>query len=337
LGARGASDDELARSGFGTVHFLSVTVADDSGIPIADVEPRCRNCGAAGPGAFCPSCGQETRTRLPTLREFMREAAGRLVAFDGKSWRTLWALMFRPGFLTREYLAGRRRRYVRPARLFLVASLLLFAALRMVVELGDVYLVRFDSPAKDATQDKSAAPTKDGAPGKDGNHANGPGIDDDFNVDLGVEIPALKKRIERFRRLNSREREAQITDGMLRYGPYAMFVLLPAFAVLLKLLYLGRSRTYPGRPRLYAEHMVFAAHTHAFLFLAIIAANVVSFGPLRAAVIAWMLVYGLWSLRAVYGGSWLGIAARSFVMFVAYSVLFGLVTAGLVVIAVLLR
>lgn len=317
----------------------AATATEDSVPSGAATNRRCRNCGAAAPGVFCPACGQETRGDLPTLREFMREAAGRYVALDGRLWKTVGALLFRPGFLTREYLAGRRRRYVRPARLFLVASVLLFAALRIVVELGDgdVYLFRFDSPAKEAARDKSAAAEKDAAPGKDGDQGSGLRTDDDFKVDLGVEIPALKERIERFRRLTPKEREAQIVDGTLRYGPYAMFVLLPAFALLLKILYLGRRRKYPARPQLYAEHIVFAAHCHAFLFLAIVAANVVSLGPLRAAVIVWMPIYGLLSLRAVYGGSWLGIVARSSVMFAAYSVLFGLVTAGLVVVAILLR
>jgi hypothetical protein len=52
----------------------------------------------------------------------LREAAGRYVALDGRMWRTLIGLFFRPGFLSREYFAGRRRRYIRPARLFLVRS-----------------------------------------------------------------------------------------------------------------------------------------------------------------------------------------------------------------------
>src|SRR5207248_5699313 len=60
--------------------------------------PPCRNCGESAPDQFCPRCGQETRVSLPTLREFMREAMGRLVAFDGRLWRTLVALAFRPGF-----------------------------------------------------------------------------------------------------------------------------------------------------------------------------------------------------------------------------------------------
>src|SRR5258708_19565956 len=90
----------------------------------------CRNCGAVAPGEFCAACGQETRVKLPTARVFLREATGRYVALDGRLWRTLGALMFRPGFLTREYLLGRRRRYVRPARLFLLLPLALFAPIR---------------------------------------------------------------------------------------------------------------------------------------------------------------------------------------------------------------
>ena len=45
---------------------------------------RCRNCGADAPGAYCPSCGQETAIALPKATTFLREAAGRYVAFDGR-------------------------------------------------------------------------------------------------------------------------------------------------------------------------------------------------------------------------------------------------------------
>src|ERR1700681_3382833 len=91
----------------------------------------CRNCGVPAPDAFCPSCGQETDTRLPTLRKFMHDATGRLISFDSRLWRTLFALVAKPGFLTREYFVGRRRRYVRPTRLFLVMSVILFGLLRL--------------------------------------------------------------------------------------------------------------------------------------------------------------------------------------------------------------
>jgi hypothetical protein len=288
--------------------------------------PPCRNCGAPAPGAYCPVCGQETRTRPPTFIQFMREAGGRYVALDGRLWRTLGALLFRPGFLTREYFAGRRRRYIRPARLFLVASLLLFAALRIVVELGDFDVVHFDPPPK----------TK--APAKEGAMESGLTLDDDFNVAMfDLQIPAIRKRVDRFNQLSNQEKAAQMTQGVLRYGPYAMFVLLPAFALLLKILYLGPRRRHPTRPRLYAEHIVFAAHNHAFLFVALVVAAAIPVGVVRGAVIVWMLVYMLWSLRVVYRGSWIGIGLRTLVMFLSYSILFGLVTAGLFIAAVLLR
>ena len=90
-------------------------LAPDAGGPGATsatllADARCRNCVAPAPDAFCPRCGQETRLALPTARQFIKEAAGRYVALDGRLWRTLAALLLHPGFLTREYLAGRRRR-----------------------------------------------------------------------------------------------------------------------------------------------------------------------------------------------------------------------------------
>jgi hypothetical protein len=297
----------------------------------------------------------------------MREAAGRYVALDGRLWRTLVALLFRPGFLTGEYLAGRRRRYIRPARLFLVASLLLFAVLRVAVELQGPQVVHLDDmSAKPEASPKSSvepepnaiasavkkevakeiekaakekASAKVDAKTSESTHEREQGLtlDDDFNMDLGIEIPTLKKRLERFRHLSPADKEAQIVDGIFRYGPYATFVLLPAFGFLLKILYLGRRRRYPNRPRLYSEHLVFAAHNEAFLAFGIIAAALAPWGVLRAMVIVWIIVYLIWSMRAVYGGSWFGIAARGFVIVIAYSVLFGLVTAGLVLAAVVLR
>jgi len=113
----------------------------------------CRNCGTEAPGAYCPSCGQETTLRMPKATTFLREAAGRYVAFDGRMWRTLFALAFRPGFLTREYLAGRRKRYVRPSRLVLVLAIVLFAVARLIAE-PDV-MVRVGAQVNDGSRMKS--------------------------------------------------------------------------------------------------------------------------------------------------------------------------------------
>jgi hypothetical protein len=322
--------------------------------PREDHAARCRNCGAPISGAFCAQCGQETDLRLPTLRAFMREAAGRYVAFDGRFWRTMLALAFRPGRLTREYFAGRRRRYVRPARLYLFSTLIFFAVSRFFIEPAQVVHLDPDKPAKTSTRKaaKSAppetaapkdAPPKAAPPGEvptEEDKAEGVYIDNDMNLHVPDALPGaatLKSRWERFQHLTSEQKEEQIVDGMLRYGPYAMFALLPAFALLLKVAYLGRSKRYPGRPRLYGEHLVFATHDHAFFFVAATVALLMPSGWLRAIVIFWIVIYLFLSMRRTYGGSRIGTVLRASFLFIFYSALIGIATAGLVAAAVLLR
>src|SRR6476646_4800185 len=286
-----------------------------------DVAPKtCRNCGAPVDGAYCASCGQETALRLPTLREFVREAAGRYVALDGQLWRPVFALLARPGCLTREYLAGRRRRYIRPARLYLFATLIFFAVTRLLVGPIEIFEVHPDT----AEEAKHLSPEK--------------GFDLQIDSDSVIGSQALQKRWNRFNSLSKKEKAEQLGDGILRYAPYAMFVLLPAFALLLKLVYLGRGRRYPRRPRLYGEHLVFAAYDHAFVFVAATVMLLVVGRTLAITVGVWIVaLYLLLSMRSVYGGSWVGLLLRAFVLFISYTVLVGLATAGLVVAAILLR
>jgi len=309
-------------------------------VSVAEHGRRCRNCGAGVIDAFCPQCGQETALRLPTLREFMREAAGRYVALDGRFWRTMQALLLRPGFLTREYLAGRRRRYIRPARLYLFSTLIFFAVSRFFVEPG-VLTAQPREPAG-----KSSVP---GDAASDGNSsgADADQMDEDtigayLDKDLSVHLPGkaattLEKRWESFNALPRHEKEDQLVAGMLRYGPYAMFALLPAFALMLKVLYVGRRRRYPVRPRLYGEHMVFAAHNHAFLFVLATLILLIRVPAMRDVMSVWICAYLLWAMHAVYGGSWFGAITRSFVLFVIYSVLVGVASVGLLIAAIFLR
>lgn len=288
----------------------------------------CRNCGASAPGAFCGTCGQDTRPGVPTFAQFAREATGRYVALDGRLWRTLVPLLLRPGFLTSEYLDGRRRRYIGPARLFLVSSLLLFAILRFATD--DIVVVK-PTPAEPAASERAPVePT-----------GTGVRVDENLGIDFGPIAGAgggvLRKRIERFNRLSHEQKAEQIVAGTFRYGPWAAFALLPAFALLLKVLYLGPARRHPSRPRLYGEHLAFGAHTHAFVFLAVSALVALPFAAMRWLVAAWIAVYLFVALRVVYGGSWLGTFLRSGAMLVAYAIVFAVATAGLLAVAILLR
>jgi hypothetical protein len=84
----------------------------------------CASCGHALAGEnYCSRCGEEVLdpSKL-TLRYFLTHTlVHEVFNFDGKIWRTLRLLLFRPGFLTLEYSAGRRRPYVSPLRLLIVS------------------------------------------------------------------------------------------------------------------------------------------------------------------------------------------------------------------------
>ena len=309
----------------------------------ADAPPtidRCRNCGTPAPGKFCPECGQETRASLPTSREFMRDAMGRLVAFDGRLWRTLYALSLRPGFLTRTYLAGIRRRYVRPARLFLAMSLLLFAVIRFEVGTPDLSKAVVAESSREARE--SAKSDKDPVETGTGSEGFQIGLDDDFNVVLRgaahtILAKELQDRFDRFNRQSPTQKVQQIIDGALRYGSYVAFLLLPLFAALQLASYVGSQRGGALRPRLYAEHLVYAAHLHAFGFMMVALILAIPYSPVRWPLLAWTLYYVVRAKQVVYGGSWIGRVARSLVVLIAYSLALCAATIGLVFVAILLR
>lgn len=311
-----------------------MTAASPSG-PEEAVAPSCRNCGAPAAGAYCPNCGQETALALPSVRALLREAAGRYVALDGRLWRTVLPLLFRPGFLTREYFAGRRRRYIRPARLFLILSIALFALLRIAGEPPSF----LEEGTSSASAEQNSLPEV----AREERAAGGAGLRIDPDLNISVEaggdasLEPLRRRMRLFNALPRQEKADQIFVGMLRYGPYAAFVLLPLFALLTKLAYAGRARRYPTRPHRYAAHLVFGAHNHAFAFLVAALIVLVPIGSARGALVLWASVYLLWSLKAVYGGRWSGVFARAALISVAYMAAFVVLVAGVLAAAIVLR
>ena len=118
---------------------------------------------------------------------------------------------------------------MRLARLYLVLLLLLFATLRLVAG-SDIEVIQVDRKTMSATPSPEES-------------ASIFTIDPELNVAFpafgGGAAEAINKRLARFNRLPRDEKATQIMGGMLRYGPYAMFLLLPAFAPLLKALYFG--------------------------------------------------------------------------------------------------
>ncbi|HWH17251.1 MAG TPA: DUF3667 domain-containing protein [Allosphingosinicella sp.] len=87
---------------------------------------NCLNCGTELAGDFCHNCGQRGHVHR-TLGAFWHDIAHSVLHFEGKIWRTLPLLAWRPGELTRRYVEGERARFVSPMALFLFSVFLMFA------------------------------------------------------------------------------------------------------------------------------------------------------------------------------------------------------------------
>jgi len=116
-------------------------------------QEQCANCGTPLQNTYCGVCGQRAATRIVPLWQVTNEFLEDLFDLDLRILRTFPTFFLRPGALTVEYVRGRRRRYIRPLRLYLFSSFLLFTVLAFTNLNG--FSVSFGSSA--ATQAEMAA------------------------------------------------------------------------------------------------------------------------------------------------------------------------------------
>ena len=203
-------------------------------------EHICCNCGTQTMGKYCHECGQDVFAgkEQPILHLFgqMLENA---FSLDAKAPRTLAFLMFRPGFLSIEYRAGRINRYVHPVKLFWMSTLILFAL--MIYQLnvhkniavnkqdykGKIIDVRFNETDTSVPSDTLHVPVT--------------------NNDAGVKT-------------QKQDYEQIFINFLSKYAPYISFLFIPIFALLLALFF-WRNRYY------YISHLIFTVHFHTFLWI----------------------------------------------------------------------
>ena len=284
--------------------------------PSARLPTHCPNCQAVVYGPFCAQCGQETATEILKLRDFSHEYFQHFVTLEGRLWRSLWMLVTQPGQLTLEFIAGRRRRYVRPIPLYLSLSFVMFLLLTFSTPDS---LLQLDGPV-----DVSATPSP---VAKSRSETTGDNRSDIEKIGFVVDkLPAwlrpLGKRYhesaQRFQQ-DPKGAGARLVQVVTAKLPYAVFLLVPLFAFNTRLLFWRRGR-------LYSEHFLFAMHLHAFVFLTL----VVSFW-FSTETAAPMLFWAWWgylllALRRVFGGRWWVQGLRALLLIVSHSLLLAVVT-----------
>ena len=231
---------------------------------------NCLNCGATLTGEYCAECGQRDIDLERPFPALAREVVEESLQLDGRAASTLFTLIRQPGELTRQYLAGRRRLYTSPLRLYLVVSVLFF-----LVAAGGV----------------------------------GQGV-----------LLSDGQTIE-----SHASQQAQFLADEL---PQLMFLLLPVFALLLKLCF---------RDRRYFHHLIHSLHLHtaAYLVLAMLlpleraAENNLFLLSLQLTLFAYLLAYVVLSLRRVYAQPWGTSAGKALLIFLLYAAVLGGVFEGL--------
>lgn len=256
---------------------------------------HCRNCEAPLFGPYCARCGQQVRGSARSLLTLLFDARDALIHLDSRLWRTLRALLLRPGRLTAEYFAERRAHYLPPFRLYLVVSLAFFslAALERL-KLGDGESVPLEvkEEVRQEVQREVAAAVEEARTA--GASAEKLAVLEQVakglskRADAGDGAPEATRRMdvppekscEQIEVSGSPRLQAALIDACKRNLadkgrglwrsvaaniPRMMFVFLPLMALFLKAIY--------WRPRrFYVEHLVFFLHAHAAVFLVALAA-----------------------------------------------------------------
>ena len=103
-------------------------VEPQAGEPAGEGGEACLNCGAGIDGAYCRRCGQKAHVHR-SLAAIGHDLIHGVLHLDGKLWRTLPLLAWRPGELTRRYAHGERAKFVSPMAMFLFSVFLMFGVL----------------------------------------------------------------------------------------------------------------------------------------------------------------------------------------------------------------
>ncbi len=264
--------------------------------------PECSNCGTRLETSYtyCPHCGQENHDLNIPLRHLLGEALEGIFHFDIKSFRTIQALTFKPGFVTSEFINGKRVGYVAPVRLYIFISFLFFLLLSL-------------SPGSHESVSSTDSPrTTKGITYNGINSQELRGLQqaqlDSLMQSRGMALTMLNRYMVRQISRIGTEGQEGFNHLLMKGISYMMFVLMPLFALFVFLLNRKKAQYYIGA-------LIFSIHYFSFVFLLLTALLVVN----RIAETSLILVvpiiicpvYLYLAMRHMYEGSRFGMTGKA--------------------------
>ena len=242
----------------------------------------CKNCNSEIIDLYCSKCGQKD-TELLSVKAIVREFTDNVFSFDSRFFITLKYLMTKPGFLTTEYWAGKRTKYLPPLRLYLVLSVLYF----------------FISPIIEPDSFMEISQTRNGEKAP-------------FEIKLDNPQPKIIKYvIENINKGHKIVFERQLSYDKELYSilPSAMFILMPFMGVLILLL-------YKKHMLFYSFHLITALHFHCFAFLIFLINAFIPFFDILLQL--FFLCYTVSMMKNIYCNSWIKTIMKFPILFITY-------------------
>lgn len=320
---------------------------------------RCLNCETELEGRFCHACGQEHADHHRSIWHLGWETIESMFHVDGRLWRTLPWLFFKPGRLSKEYFEGKRARHVPPFRTFLVSLLIFILAAEMVLHkvTHDIKHAAEHPPAAGSEPGHAAKPvigttvsvdTPDGP--KVGYMKDGKVVDEHGKV-LADGIPTPGSIIADIRREGAvGENPAEFNAKMgwldaqakkvaaspeyfmmiaFGWGHRLAVLLLPIFAGFLALMYFYRRKIFVY------DHLIVSMNYLSFTFLSFAIALIMP-GPVKGwalfLVTLWSPVNLFMTLRGAYGSGIFSALLKTSFLWVATICLFAFLVLGLMAI-----
>ncbi len=289
----------------------------------------CNNCGTSLNGRYCHHCGQPARSFIRAIPGLIGEVASETLYYDSRMWRTLQCLLFKPGWLSRQYVEGKRARYTPPVRLYLVTSILAFLIVTLTISAID-----FGEGPEEISQsfaEGSESAIRFG--GEDWHPEDNPlelsWLGERGNAWLNRQIGIMDANLREA--VRNPARFIRTAASML---PQTMFVILPLFSAWVAVFYLFSGRYY-------IEHLLLQVHNHAFLFLSMVGlymielvrdflGNAVFFGHgflsgllawVAAGIWLWIPIY-LWiAMKRFYRQGWILTTTKYFILGMSYQIM----------------
>lgn len=278
---------------------------------------NCKNCEHQLDEAnkFCPNCGQKALDRL-RLRALLGDLASAFFAWDSKLFTTLKHLLFKPGYVAKEFVSGKRKKYVPPLRLYLFFSVLFFL---LVATFGTRVEAAENNDADDGILNFSYS-----------------GDTVIMNRDSLI-LMAEHNQLDELEIIKNQENElaqyvmeqlikitidnGSFSSYLQKNFSFMFFFFIPVFGWVLKLFY--RKKKYD-----FIEHLVYGLYLHSFIFfiltVTLLASKLVNGAWPLLIGIALLIVYFVVGVKRFYGAKWTPTILKSLFITILYLLFLGI-------------